>query len=1177
MLLGKRLDDPRQFDVELPQSKSVRNQGATSSENGQGEGQSSSDSIQLEIVKMRSTILEQIRLNQVIIISGETGCGKSTQVPQYIMEEADKAGNKCKILCTQPRRIACISIAKRVAHEMGQQIGNLVGYHISMDANLDARTKILFVTNGILLNYLTHNPSLLTEYTHIIIDEVHERDIDSDFILILFKLFLSKFPSVKLILMSATINAGLFARYFSKQAIEQVAGYDFEYLIREHEALNCRKADPKEEKIDMVKTWDNFDYSDHDIKSAWKTAEAKQLEQEIEDRKNKENELKRIEEEEELPMATILEIESRRKYDIKEVYLNELSKFEGFCCPQLFKMGEFNFNKKRAVLILEVVSVAVNLVRFLHTNEKFIKFPNKKIEYGGILVFLPGLNEITYFQQELQDKLEPQIFEELEIIPLHSTIAQLYENDVFAFKKNKRKVIVCTNIAESSLTIPDIIFVIDFCLSKEFRFDAKTQSQRLDLTWASKASCRQRTGRTGRVCDGVSFRMVSKDFYLKILDNFTEAEMLRSPLDKVILKICVLHEEIEKKNDIINNTPQSMERDELSSVNEIFLAIANKVFKDPRAVLQIAIEKPSFDQIDFAMNFLVTNGAFKYINEQSKEGKITFLGRVYSDLPCSLQVIKLLLYGHLFNCFEDVLTLGVMMMHPKSIWLPRTNKTQSLDYLAFYRRIDKLADGQFSDHILFMNMFNNWFEQFSDSQDLSKIYSRRFRINNTSSHNSKYKQYDWYRDHNVRRCFMQEILANRSDIKRRMMKFISLNDSCKPLKDMNPSEKQEHYLKIKLAVGGASMPYFAYGIFRPTSKQKNELSHIVNEMGLDPIHCVNLYELPLYKMLNSYNKTILEDSDLVLSEKYKSIKDEDKINIWKVELLKNIQNKYGKVEKLIIQPRVAYVQFNKESSDLSIRCLLFDKNYRKGLTSTISAYSMEDQGMTSVSVECVPKNISNTLKNQNQSSSNNRTLFIELNNEVMKMVENISDVAYNFTPSFENMFSGSSLVIETLSIANIVSRARPDFKPNHDGEERLFIVYSEEIQANNKNFLAKTSTLMPNIPFLVEIMAMIFGSTVYLEASDKYERLTHLKLGSSDIPLTYWLSRNDIITINNLRESLKKYFEEQDSNKSIPNFIWSDIMRLLNIQREPFFQTDQWFDYYMANLKVDYCYRDKAA
>lgn len=1128
----------------------------------------------LEIEKMKGTILEQIASNQVTIISGETGCGKSTQVPQYINEQARNTGQRCKILCTQPRRIACISIAKRVAAEMGQVVGDMVGYHISMDVRLDTKTQIIFVTNGILLNYLTHNPSMLDEYTHIIIDEVHERDIDSDFILILFKLFLAKFPQIKLILMSATINAELFARYFSKEAIEEVANCDFDNLIKIHEGLKTIKADPKAEKVDKVKTWENFDYTEHEIQSAWKTNAVREKEAAQEAAKFSEKEQKEIQEEKNLPMATILEIDSRRKYLIKEIYLNELAgEFPSFECSNLKRMSDFNFNKRRAVLILEVVNVAVQLVEYLHINEQYIKFPNKKVEGGGILIFLPGLNEITYFIQMMTDKLHPDVLAGLEIIPLHSTIAQIYENDVFVQKEGVRKVIVCTNIAESSLTIPDIIFVIDFCLSKEFKFDTKTQTQRLDLVWACKASCRQRTGRTGRVSDGICFRMVSKDYFNKTLDNFNEAEMLRSPLDKVILKICVLHEEIEKKNDLINNTPNNVKNDKMSKVNDIFLSIANRVFKDPRAVLQIAIEKPSFDQIDYAMNFLVSNGAFKYADKNGKQGKITFLGRIYSDLPCNLQVIKLFLYGHLFGCFEDALTIGVMMMHPKSIWLPRTSKALEMNYLEFYRKVDALSDGEFSDHILFLNMFKNWHEQFGEHSDLSQMRGRKVKSNPVSKWNSRYRQRDWYRDHNVRQSFMQEIMANRYDIRRRMAKFINLNERVKTFKEMSPPERKEHYLKIKITVGGATMPYYAFGVFRPNSKEKNEVSHIINEIGLDPIHCVNLYELPLYKILNSYNKTILEESDMVMSQKYSSIKDEDKISIWKAELLKNIQSNYGKVDRLIIQPRVAYAQFNKDSSDLSIRCLLFDKNYRKGLTSMLSAYSMEDQGMTSVAVECTPMNISHKIKLDPSTSSHTdqNTLLMELKAEITKMVQNIGDVTYNYTPSYENMFSGSSLVIENLSIANIVTRARQGFSPTgSSGDEKLFVVYSDEIQANSKNFLAKTASLMPNIPFLLELMILTFGSTIYLEASDKYERITHIKTGSNDVPLSHWLSRSDIVTINKIRRSLKEYFEDQDAKKTVPVFVWQDMLRLLNIEREPFYQADQWYDYFMANLKVHF-------
>ena len=473
-------------------------------------------------------------------------------------------------------------------------------------------------------------------------------------------------------------------------------------------------------------------------------------------------------------MATILEINSKRKYQIKEVFLNELGKFENFGCPQLKKMGEFNFNKRRAVLILEVVNVAVKLVQYLHLNEKNIKFPNKKIENGGILIFLPGLNEITYFTQMLTENLSQEILDQLEIIPLHSTIAQIYEHDVFSHKKEVRKVIVSTNIAESSLTIPDIIFVIDFCLSKEFKFNSKTQSQRLDLTWASKASCSQRTGRTGRVCDGMSFRMVTYDFFNKTLDKFNEAEILRSPLDKVILKICVLHEEIEKKNDLINNTVANAEKEEMSKVNDIFLSIANRVFRDPRAVLQVALDRPSFDQVDYAINFLTNSGAFKYEDSSKKKGKITFLGRIYSDLPCSLPVIKLLLYGHAFGCFEDTLTIAVILMHPKSLWQPKTSKSMQMDYLQFYKRIDNLSEGQFSDHILYLNMFNNWFDQFGEEGDLSRLRGRKLRTNPTSRIDRRYRQRDWYRDFNVRHSYMQEVLTNRHDIRRRLLKFIDL-------------------------------------------------------------------------------------------------------------------------------------------------------------------------------------------------------------------------------------------------------------------------------------------------------------------------------------------------------------------------------------------------------------------
>jgi hypothetical protein len=127
---------------------------------------------------------------------------------------------------------------------------------------------------------------------------------------------------------------------------------------------------------------------------------------------------------------------------------------------------------------------------------------------------------------------------------------------------------------------------------------------------------------------------------------------------------------------------------------------------------------------------------------------------------------------------------------------------------------------------------------------------------------------------------------------------------------------------------------------------------------------------------------------------------------------------------------------------------------------------------------------------------------MKLKSEVAKMVDDISDVTQNYPPAFENMFSGSSLILESLSIANIVTRARPTFKGDSSGNEKLFVVYSDELQANTKNFLAKSTTLMPNIPFLLELMIMVFGNTIYLEANEKYDRISHIKHGSSDIPMS---------------------------------------------------------------------------
>ena len=163
----------------------------------------------MPIASKKQEILDCILKYQVVIISGDTGCGKSTQVPQYIFEQSRQLKTTCHMICTQPRRLAAINIAKRVAYETQTRLGGLVGYQVGLNPMFSEETCILFVTTGIFLQRLIHEQSLV-QYSHVILDEVHERDLNNDFSMVAIKYLLQGNPKVKIILMSATFDTKLF-------------------------------------------------------------------------------------------------------------------------------------------------------------------------------------------------------------------------------------------------------------------------------------------------------------------------------------------------------------------------------------------------------------------------------------------------------------------------------------------------------------------------------------------------------------------------------------------------------------------------------------------------------------------------------------------------------------------------------------------------------------------------------------------------------------------------------------------------------------------------------------------------------------------------------------------------------------------------------------------------------
>ncbi|PVD36953.1 hypothetical protein C0Q70_03946 [Pomacea canaliculata] len=209
--------------------------------------------------KMREEIVRLVHNNQVVVISGETGCGKTTQVPQFILDDyiSRGAGSQCHVICTQPRRISAISVAERVAAERCEKCGgenSSVGYQIRLETCQPRRHgSILFCTTGIVLKFLEGDP-LLKRATHIVLDEIHERDLQSDFLMIILKDLLASRPDLKIILMSATLNAEMFSRYFYKSPMINIPGFTFpvqEFLLED--ILEIIRYQPDPAKIQQPK------------------------------------------------------------------------------------------------------------------------------------------------------------------------------------------------------------------------------------------------------------------------------------------------------------------------------------------------------------------------------------------------------------------------------------------------------------------------------------------------------------------------------------------------------------------------------------------------------------------------------------------------------------------------------------------------------------------------------------------------------------------------------------------------------------------------------------------------------------------------------------------------------------------------------------------------------------
>ncbi|CAA7020316.1 unnamed protein product [Microthlaspi erraticum] len=555
----------------------------------------------LPAFKMKEEFLNSVSKNQVLVVSGETGCGKTTQLPQFILEEeiSSLRGADCNIICTQPRRISAISVASRISAERGESIGESVGYQIRLESKRSDQTRLLFCTTGVLLRRLIEDPNL-NSVSHLLVDEIHERGMNEDFLLIILRDLLPRRPDLRLILMSATINADMFSTYFGNAPTMHIPGFTFpvaelfledvleksRYSIKSSDSGNYqgssrgRRRDSESKKDDLTTLFEDVDINVH-----YKSYSS----------------------------ATRLSLES----------------WSG------------------AQIDLDLVAATIEHIC-------------RREGGGAVLVFLTGWDEISNLLEKIKGNSLLGDSSKFLVLPLHGSMPTVNQREIFDRPPlNKRKIVLATNIAESSITIDDVVYVVDCGKAKETSYDALNKVACLLPSWISKASAHQRRGRAGRVQAGVCYRLYPKVIY-DAFPQYQLPEIIRTPLQELCLHIKSL---------------------QVGSIGS-FLA---KALQPPDA---LAVEN--------AIELLKTIGALDDIEA------LTPLGRHLCTLPVDPNIGKMLLIGAIFQCVNPALTIAAALAYRSPFVLPLNRKEEADEAKRYF------AGDSCSDHIALVKAFEGY-------------------------------------------------------------------------------------------------------------------------------------------------------------------------------------------------------------------------------------------------------------------------------------------------------------------------------------------------------------------------------------------------------------------------------------------------------------------------------------
>ncbi|KAL9052007.1 MAG: hypothetical protein Q9162_005672 [Coniocarpon cinnabarinum] len=516
----------------------------------------------------RDAIVEAVQTHQITIISGATGSGKSTQSVQFVLDDMiqRQLGSATKIICTQPRRISALGLADRVAEERCDVVGNEVGYAIRGQSRQSRDTRILFCTTGVLLRRLQTSGGqaedvvkCLADVSHVVVDEVHERSLDTDFLLALLRDVIERRKDLKIVLMSATLDAAAFLHYFGGPA-----------------------------------------------------------------------------------NVAQIEVEGRT-FPVDDYYLDDVVRMTSFRDDRVLQ-DEYMETDRAATLSKAVQSVGIGI------NYSLISALANHIDAelgvlsGAILIFLPGTMEIKKTLDVFQGNSR------FHALPLHAGLLPAEQRRVFPpATRGKRKVIAATNVAETSITIPDVVAIIDSGRVKETQYDPQSSMVKLAEVWASKAASQQRRGRAGRVSAGKAYKLFTRQAEASRMPDKPEPEIRRTPLEQLCLSVKAMG-----KDDVVD-------------------------------FLSKTITPPEIVAIEGALILLKRMGA-------TDHESLTALGELMAMIPADLRCAKLMILGALFGCLEASITIAAILTVGSPFVSPQEKRDEAKQARESFGRGQNIGD-----------------------------------------------------------------------------------------------------------------------------------------------------------------------------------------------------------------------------------------------------------------------------------------------------------------------------------------------------------------------------------------------------------------------------------------------------------------------------------------------------